>query len=1097
MNCSSIAKEGPDSPMQVARPLERCSRLLAEAGREIQDLALEVETLKGIDPTSLGWTPLLTLLPQGVLLVDRAGLCLEANPAAVQILGVDRDQLLSKPLKEVLGEGAVGSGVQGSQRVLARTQANGNPLWLELSLHPGPEGSLLVVFHDISEAQDQKLHLERMTQLYSALSQVNQAIVWSQSREALLNKICEVMVEFGKFSMAWIGWNDPLTQVVGVASHYGDLAGYLDRLVIRSDDTPLGHGATGSAIRTGHPVIINDLLGSPDSQPWHDAAIKSRFAAAAAFPIRLGGEVIGALTVYASDKNLFGPHEIALLVEAAGDISFALDHFDLDTRRRQVEEALKESEFFFKESQRAAAIGSYKADFVSGFWTSSTVMDVIFGIDESYVRSIQGWIELIHPDDRMMMEHYLQTEVMAARRPFARQYRIIRPSDREVRWVLGLGEGTFNAEGVFLALVGTIQDITERKEAELALVKTHQRLQLAIESAGQGIWDWDLTKGTMTWDDRMFALYGASRGEVQGTVQDWKNGLHPEDLERTVAVCEAALRGEAPFDTEFRVRHRDGTILWIKAAAQVFYDAVGLPVRMLGVNQDITAQRTGVEALRASEDKFAKIFRSAPTLISVSRLEDGKLIEVNDRYCTALGFTREELLGRTTLDLGIKSPEDRATLVKAAKGQGAIQGIELNMRARDGKVIPCLFFGELIVVGGETLLIEMTTDITELKRAEAERQHLHGEIEHLQKMESLGRLAGGVAHDMNNVLGAILGLASAHLESLPRDHYLFSSLETISVAATRGGDLVKRLLAFARQTPSARCELNLNALLLEEARLLERTTLAKVHLELDLAPDLHPILGDGSALTNALMNLCVNAVDAMDDGGTLTFRTRNRGLDKIEVSLEDEGSGMTKEVLDRAMDPFFTTKAIGKGTGLGLSQVFTTVNAHGGNMAIRSEPGRGTRVTMTFPATVAQVRAQGQDAPVRQEVGARAIKVLLVDDDELVQRSTQMLLEVLGHTVTSVVSGEAALEQLEQGFQPDAVILDMTMPGLGGKGTLPRLRSLCATVPVLLTTGRDDQEAQALVAAHPFVTLLSKPFSLEALRGRLLRLSPQTGGLGP
>jgi len=648
--------------------------------------------------------------------------------------------------------------------------------------------------------------------------------------------------------------------------------------------------------------------------------------------------------------------------------------------------------------------------------------------------------------------------------------------------------GFMSVEAVRLSpsrLLGFASDITERKEVELALVKTHQRLQLAMESAGQGIWDWDLIEGTMTWDDRMFALYGTTRGEVQGTVQDWKDGLHPEDLERTVAECEAALRGEAPFDTEFRVRHRDGTTLWIKAVALVLRDAAGVPVRMLGINQDITAHKQDVEALRASEEKFAKVFRSAPTLISLSRLEDGKLIEVNDRYCSALGFTREELLGRTTIDLGIKTPEARATLVKAAKGQGAIHGIELIMRARDGKVIPCLFFGELIEVGGETLLIEMTTDITELKRAEAERQQLHAEIEHLQKMESLGRLAGGVAHDMNNVLGAILGLASAHLESLPRDHRLYSSLETICVAATRGGDLVKRLLAFARQTPSERRELNMNALLLEEARLLERTTLAKVHLEMDLAPDLHPILGDGSALTHALMNLCVNAVDAMNEGGTLTFRTCNLGLDMIEVSVEDNGSGMTKDVLDRALDPFYTTKAIGKGTGLGLSQVFTTMKAHGGHMAIQSEPGRGTRVTMTFPATVAQAPAPGQEAPVQQEVGARAIKVLLVDDDELVQRSTLVLLEVLGHTVTPTVSGEAALALLEQGFQPDAVILDMNMPGLGGKGTLPRLRGLCPAVPVLLATGRTDQEALDLVTAHPFVTLLPKPFSFEELRERL------------
>ena len=360
-------------------------------------------------------------------------------------------------------------------------------------------------------------------------------------------------------------------------------------------------------------------------------------------------------------------------------------------------------------------------------------------------------------------------------------------------------------------------------------------------------------------------------------------------------------------------------------------------------------------------------------------------------------------------------------------------------------------------------------------------------------MESLGSLAGGVAHDMNNVLGAILALASAHLASLPKDNPLHPSLETIRDAATRGGDMVKRLLVFSRQTPSENQELNLNALLLEEARLLERTTLAKVHLEIDLAPDLHPILGDGSALAHAFMNLCVNAVDAMDDGGTLTFRTRNLSMDHVEVTVEDNGEGMTKEVLDRAFDPFFTTKPVGKGTGLGLSLVFTTVKAHGGNLTLDSELGRGTRVTMTFPATVAQNSCTEPGAPAHREAAVRALQVLLVDDDELIQKSTGMLVELLGHSVTTAISGEAALALVERGFQPDVVILDMNMPGLGGKGTLPRLRELCPAVPVLLATGRADKEALDMVSGYPFVTLMAKPFTFEELRDHL----HQGAGSGP
>ena len=217
-------------------------------------------------------------------------------------------------------------------------------------------------------------------------------------------------------------------------------------------------------------------------------------------------------------------------------------------------------------------------------------------------------------------------------------------------------------------------------------------------------------------------------------------------------------------------------------------------------------------------------------------------------------------------------------------------------------------------------------------------------------MESLGTLAGGVAHDMNNVLGAILGLASAHIGTQPYGSPLHQALGTICKATERGGKTVKSLLSFARQSPVENGRLDMNAILKEEVALLERTTLAKVRLEIDLEANLRPILGDASALTHAFMNLCVNAVDAMPENGTLTLHTRNVDNDWIEVVVEDNGTGMSKEVLEKAMEPFYTTKETGQGTGLGLSMVFSTVKAHRGQMSIESELGKGTRVMMRFPA---------------------------------------------------------------------------------------------------------------------------------------------------
>ena len=398
-----------------------------------------------------------------------------------------------------------------------------------------------------------------------------------------------------------------------------------------------------------------------------------------------------------------------------------------------------------------------------------------------------------------------------------------------------------------------------------------------------------------------------------------------------------------------------------------------------------------------------------------------------------------------------------------------VRKAKLPLQDRDHRTIGLLGFYE---------------DVTERKAMEHALSKSQAQLLQSQKMESLGILAGGLAHDMNNVLAAILGLASANLEAQPKGSREFKAFNTIIQAAERGGKVVQALLGFARKSPVEVLELDVNRLLQEEVRLLERTTLSKVHLEMDLAPGLPCIRGDQNALSHAIMNLCVNAVDAMAESGTLTLRTRILDHGWVEVQVRDTGSGMPQEVLAKVLDPFFTTKKPGKGTGLGLSMVYSTVKAHHGELELQSEPGRGTCVIMRFPAAVPAATPAGP-APGQAQPARHGLQVLLIDDDELIQSSMRDLLETLGHRVTATLSGEEALGQLESGYRPDVVLLDMNMPGLGGSGTLPRLRALCPTLPVLLATGRVDQTAMNLIEAHPFVALLSKPFTMQELQRQL------------
>jgi len=439
---------------------------------------------------------------------------------------------------------------------------------------------------------------------------------------------------------------------------------------------------------------------------------------------------------------------------------------------------------------------------------------------------------------------------------------------------------------------------------------------------------------------------------------------------------------------------------------------------------------------------------------------------------------------RPVLEFVVPGERERAQahFARMVRGDGPGPGEYHGLR-RDGGVFEVEANGEAIrdAQGRPASVVLVVRDITERRRLEQERRQLQARLNQAQKLESLGSLAGGVAHDMNNVLAAILGMASLHREQAPPGSPLAQGLETITRAAERGGRMVKSLLRLARQNPAEERELDLNALLKEEVRLLERITLARARLELDLDPGLRPVLGDAAALAHAVMNLVVNAVDAMPGGGTLILRTRNAPRERVELQVEDTGCGMPREVLDKALDPFFTTKEVGKGTGLGLSMVYGTVKAHRGQLDIQSQPGKGTLVTLAFPACAAGTQVQAAGIPDRPAPDVEPLAVLLVDDDDLVQDSVRAILEVLGHTVVLASSGEEALAKVED-FHPDLVILDVNMPGLGGSGTLPRLRALLPDVPVLLVTGRADQATHDLAARHPGVTLLAKPFGLRDLQ---------------
>jgi len=581
------------------------------------------------------------------------------------------------------------------------------------------------------------------------------------------------------------------------------------------------------------------------------------------------------------------------------------------------------------------------------------------------------------------------------------------------------------------------------------------------------------------------ALYGVPVQEALADASLIYRRIHPDDLPGLVAAECEAIRTGAPFKWEARVVGPDGQVRWSSYVSRPHRLKDG-SLLWNGVEFIITDRIRGEAALRESEAKYRSLVSAVPDLIfTFSR--DGDYLSVNTSSAELLVQPAERLVGR---NLSQVLPETQAEQFKraisAALDSGTVQELDYPLDLGGQQ----RFFEARVAPASAHHVIAVVRDVTRARRLEEEQQRLQAHLQQVQKLDSLGRLAGGIAHDMNNVLGAILAIASANLEQQPPGSPLHRTFDTLSRAAIRGGQMVRNLLNFARQAPVQTQDVDLNRVLRDMTQLLERTTLAKVRLDLDLAPDLRPIQGDAGSLTNTLVNLAVNGVDAMKGEGTLFLRTRNLDSGGVEVQVGDTGPGMSPEVLRKALDPFFTTKETGKGTGLGLSIAYSTVKAHQGVLDIRSEPGRGTWVILRFPASSGPLpdpRTEAAPAVARTKGG---LQVLLVDDDEFMNASFLGLLDALGHRAESAGSGEEALARLEGGFRPEVVFLDVNMPGLGGQGALPRLRQLLPGVPIVLVTGKADQAVLDLARAHPNVTLLPKPFTLEELRRHLGALAP-------
>ncbi len=510
--------------------------------------------------------------------------------------------------------------------------------------------------------------------------------------------------------------------------------------------------------------------------------------------------------------------------------------------------------------------------------------------------------------------------------------------------------------------------------------------------------------------------------------------------------------------------------------------------------QAIQSLRLSEEKLRASERKYRSLIESIPDIIFALDL-DGSLSYIGPHWKKILGHEESEVLGKYFVHFA--PAEEHHFLVQVFKevrffGK-SVENIRWQYLRKDGK--KRYFSGSAAPIldeDGKVIgAMGIARDITDHKKLEEQ-------LLQAQKMESIGNLAGGIAHDFNNLLGGILGYASFVKKKLTPDHPLFHPVVNIERSSQKAAELTKQLLGFARRGKYEVKPINCNALIRELIQLLGRTIDRRITLEVDLDPQLHPIEGDGIQLQQSLMNLCLNARDAMPQGGTLRIVTKNQTVshdlalqqrgwkegEYVKISLTDTGMGIGEEIRSQIFEPFFTTKEPGRGTGLGLSMVYGIIQNHGGYLDFQSEEGKGTTFDLFLPAHPVLPIPSASLPPLRGRRGSETI--LLVDDEEIIRQLGADILEDMGYKVLTASSGEEAL-QIYREYQSEIalVVLDVMMPGQGGKETFFRLREIDPVIKVLLSSGYSTHGEVEEILREGVGGFIQKPYREDELIGRI------------
>ena len=864
---------------------------------------------------------------------------------------------------------------------------------------------------------------------------------------------------------------------------------------------PISFSFCGQVVATGEPLVLEDARRHPLQR--HNPVIRELgWVAYAGVPlVTRQGQTIGALAVIDKTPRLWSERDIALLQDLAASVATEIELRTEIAERRQAEYGRRESQEQFHSSFEDSGIGMALISPEGRWLRMNRAVCEILGVSRENLIGFSVDAST-HPDDVSADSEALRLLLAGECRTYTMEKRYVRPSGQVV-WTLVNVSLVPGLEGQPGHLIAAIQDITERKHSDTALRESEERYRLLSRASKEAIWDWDLATDRLIWDKATGPVLDYQRSELGDTVSWWYDRINPADRERVMASLDTALaKGRDAWTEEYRFRRADGSYAVVQDRAHIARDETGAPVRVISA-------MSGLSNAHRADRQLQQVLDALQVGVSVVD-KQGRIVVANssDRQIWGAGPDRDvqevaEHRGWWA-DTGEQVRPEEWGALRAIGGEFSADE-EVRIETADGEQKTILNSATpLLDESGEIVgAVNVSQDISATKAAEAARAHLEDQVHRAQKMEAVGRLAGGIAHDFNNLLTGILSYSDLILQELRPADPLRADVEQIRDAGQRAANLTRQLLAFSRRQVLQPRVLSLNALVTELEPMLSRLAGPTVTIETELYPGLGSVLVDQARVEQVLVNLVVNAREAMPEGGRIRISSANwkeaaagqggvasRQQEFASLWVSDTGVGMDAATQSRIFEPFFTTKQPGSGIGLGLSTAYGIVEQSGGNITVESAPGQGTTFGVHFPRVEAGAETPEPERPPSATGGKETL--LLVEDEAPVRDSVRRLLEWHGYTVIEARNGADALQIYDGDEQEiDLVLTDLIMPGMGGHELVERLRARRPDLRVLFMSGYAEKPLPNNGTARSGTAYLEKPFTVELLMQRLREVLDQ------